>query len=74
MLILDRQKAVERVVALTAGVPEVATDPPAVVPHARTYARIATYVRRARPAAMPSRAAERRQRRVRQAVDPSLAY
>jgi hypothetical protein len=74
MLILDKQKAVERVVALTAGESEVASDPPAVAPHARTYQRIATYERRAHPAVTPShRATERRRRRMRPAAEPSLA-
>ncbi len=66
MLILDKQKAVERVVALTAGEPQVETEQIAVHAHARTYQRIATYQRRAHVVAAPlRRVVERRRRRMR---------
>lgn len=74
MLILDKQRAVERVVALTAGVIETPSDAPAVHTHARTYQRIATYERRARVAPAPlRRGVERRRRRMRLLADPSPA-
>jgi hypothetical protein len=72
MLILDKQKAVARVVALTSGAAEAASDAPAVRAHARTYQRIATYERRAHGAATPlRRSIERRRRRMRLLSGPS---
>lgn len=74
MLILDKQKAVERVVALTSGVTEAIPEAPAVHAHARTYQRIATYERRPHvgvPAAR--RVIERRRRRMRLLAGPSPA-
>ena len=74
MLILDKQKAVERVMALTGGVIEVAPESGAVIPHARTHQRIATYERRVHAVpASPRRVAERR-RRAGQASEQSPAY
>ena len=72
MLILDKQKAVERVVALTSGAAEAAIEPPAAPRHARTYQRIATYERR--PHVLPAslrRATERGRRRMPLAVESS---
>lgn len=74
MLILDKQKAVERVVALTSAAAEPPPEAPAVHTHARTYQRIATYERRAHigvPAAR--RVIERRRRRMRLLAGPSPA-
>jgi hypothetical protein len=74
MLILDKQRAVERVVALTAGVMEAPADAPAVHTHARTYQRIATYERRAHVTPAPlRRGVERRRRRMRLLAGPSPA-
>jgi hypothetical protein len=71
MLILDKQRAVERVVALMSGAEEVAIEPPALLPHTRTYQRIATYERRAHALPLPlRRAAERKRRRMRLADEP----
>lgn len=72
MLILDKQKAVARVVALTAGEPHVEAEETAVHAHARTYQRIATYERRA-AATLPLRRLERRRRRMRLLDGPSPA-
>ena len=75
MLILDKQRAVERVVALTAGAPELPIEPSAFAPHVRTYQRIATYERRAQVAPAPlRRLIERRRRRMRLIAEASLAY
>ena len=75
MLILDKQKAVERVVALTAGEPQVEAEEAVVHAHARTYQRIATYERRpyAAPTPMMRRSIERRRRRMRLVVSVSPA-
>ena len=77
MLILDKQKAVERMVALMTGEPDSAPafgleEAPAMHSHARTYQRIASYERRA-AAAVPLRKMERRRRRMRMLDGPSLA-
>ncbi len=74
MLILDKQRAVERVVALTAGATETLADAPAAHTHARTYQRIATYERRAHVMLPPlRRGVERRRRRMRLLVGPTPA-
>ena len=78
MLILDKQKAVERVMALTSGVTEAThaygpREPSAVRAHVRTYQRIATFERRAQAAAPLRRGIERRRRRRRLIGDPSPA-
>jgi hypothetical protein len=73
MLILDKQKAVERVMALTSGVTEATPEPSAVRAHVRTYQRIATFERRAQAAAPLRRSIERRRRRRRLIGDPSPA-
>lgn len=73
MLILDKQKAVERVMALTSEVTEVAPDASSVRARVRTYQRIATFERRARAAAPQRRSIERRRRRMRLIGDPSPA-
>lgn len=69
MLILDKQRAVERIVALTsaAGLTSAAIEQPA---HARTYQRIATFDRRA-SAVSARRGIERRRRRTRALAEPS---
>ena len=72
MLILDKQKAIERVVALTAGlVNGVSPEVEQPRPHARTYQRIATYERRpmAVPIVMGRRSAERRRIRYRTNIE-----
>jgi hypothetical protein len=76
MLILDKQKAVERVMALTLGGTDSAPmhDPSqalSVHSHARTYHRVATYDRTAVP--VPLRRADRRRRRMRLLDGPSPA-
>ena len=76
MLILDKQKAVERVMALTLGDTDSAplshlNEAPAVHAHARTYHRVATYDRTAVP--VPLRRADRRRRRMRPLERPSPA-
>lgn len=68
MLILDKQKAVERVVALTSGAAEAVVEPPAASSHTRTYQRVATYERRAQVLATPL-GRERRRRPMRRAAD-----
>jgi hypothetical protein len=74
MLILDKQRAVERVVALTAGVIESPASASTVHMHVRTYQRIATYERRAHVMLPPlRRGVERRRRRMRLLADPSPA-
>ena len=67
MLILDKQRAVERVVALIVGEPQIEPDEIVVHAHARTYQRIATYERRpyVAPTPMMRRSVERRRRRMR---------
>ena len=67
MLILDKQRAVERVVALIAGEPQFEAEETVVHAHARTYQRIATYERRpyVAPGPMTRRIVERRRRRMR---------
>ncbi len=77
MLILDKQKAVERMVALSsgedaAGADQADDEPAAVHARARTYQRIATYERRA-AATLPLRRLERRRRRMRLLEGPSPA-
>jgi hypothetical protein len=68
MLILDKQKAVEHIVALTAGVAETPAEQAeqSPRPRARTYHRIAVYERRP-PAELlrERRGIERRRRRMR---------
>jgi hypothetical protein len=73
MLILDKQKAVERVVALIAGESEAASEGIPPQTHARTYQRIATFERRpyVPPAPMIRRGVERRRRRMRLVVNVS---
>ncbi len=78
MLILDKQKAVERVMALTSGVTEAThvygpREASAVRAHVRTYQRIAAFERRAQAAAPLRRSIERRRRRRRLIGDPSPA-
>ena len=74
MLILDKQRAVERVMALMSGATEAAPEAPAVHVHARTYQRIATYERRAHVGVPPARRViERRRRRMRLLAGPSPA-
>ena len=76
MLILDKQRAVERVVALMSGATEAAPEAPAVHAHAhaRTYQRIASYERRAHVGVPPARRViERRRRRMRLLAGPSPA-
>jgi len=75
MLILDKQRAVERVVALTAGEPHIESEEILVHAHARTYHRIATYERRPYVASAPMmrRSIERRRRRMRLVVSVSPA-
>jgi hypothetical protein len=77
MLILDKQKAVERMVALSSGEDVAGWNQPDDEPssahrHARTYQRIATYERRA-AATLPLRRLERRKRRLRLLEGPSPA-
>ena len=78
MLILDKQKAVERVMALTSDVTEATPaygpqEASAVRGRVRTYQRIATFERRVHAAAAPRRSIERRRRRMRLIGDPSPA-
>jgi hypothetical protein len=77
MLILDKQKAVERVMALTSGVTEATPSggpQEASAVRVRTYQRIATFERRARAAPAPlRRSIDRRRRRMRLIGDPSPA-
>jgi hypothetical protein len=77
MLILDKQKAVERVMALTSGEMEPAPgDGPreASAARVRTYQRIATFERRARATPAPlRRSIERRRRRMRLIGGPAPA-
>jgi hypothetical protein len=79
MLILDKQKAVERIVALTAdeAAPPQDEEPAVRKTHARTYHRVATYERRQEPRAAEDgpaarRPAERRKRRLRPATGGAL--
>ena len=65
MLILDKQKAIERVVALAAGLVDANPEARPARPHARTYHRVATYERRPQAEAVTLRRAERRRRRIR---------
>ena len=76
MLILDKQKAVERMVALTSASTAAEPEQPPVRARARSPQRIATYERRpaaAAAAAAPAAAApgERRRRRLAQASEPA---
>jgi hypothetical protein len=76
MLILDKRKAVERVMALTAGTGEIEGAEPmalALHPHTRTYQRIATYERRAHVAPIRRVVEPQRYVRVRLAGDASPA-
>jgi SLT domain-containing protein len=59
MLILDKQRAVERMLALTAGEPAAEVEARALGGRGRGHARIAAYERRASIEATPSRRAER---------------
>ena len=65
MLILDKQKAVERVMALTLREPAVAPEAQPVRAHVRTDHRVATYERRLVPVDAVPRRGERRRRRMR---------
>ena len=74
MLILDKQKAVERMVALTTGSTEAEPEQPPVRARGRGYQRVATYERR--PAATvpaPHIRGERRRRRLQQSGEPAPA-
>jgi len=71
MLILDKQKAVERVMALTLRTPVVAPEAQPTRLHARTYHRVATYERRFVVADAAPRRGERRRRRMRLIVAAS---
>ena len=78
MLILDKQKAVERVMALTSDVTEAMPaygprEASAARARARTYQRIATFERRVHAAPPLRRSIERRRRRMRLIGDPSPA-
>ncbi|MBI5290186.1 MAG: hypothetical protein HY873_14530 [Chloroflexi bacterium] len=59
MLILDRHKAIERMLALAEGIPAAIPEDGRVPLHGRTYRRVAVYERRASFDATPSRRAER---------------
>lgn len=77
MLILDKRKAVERVVALTSALTQMSPacgppETPAVHPRVRTYRRIATYERRAGATPM-RRGIERRRRRMRLVGGPTIS-
>ncbi len=67
MLILDKQKAVERIMALTMALtseaPEAASEPPAPSPPTRIHQGIASYERRASAPSAPPRRATARERR-----------
>ncbi len=71
MLILDKQKAVEHVMALTLRTPAVAPEAQPARLHARTYHRVATYERRSVVADAVPRRGERRRRRMRLVVTTS---
>lgn len=77
MLILDKRKAVERVMALMAAAPAADAGEETPQPHVRTYHRVAIYERRhPAPPLTPARRAERRRRRGdagRAAINPSPA-
>jgi hypothetical protein len=80
MLILDKRKAVEHVMALITTASDAsaevaadasADDAPKV--HVRTYQRVAAYERRAAAAPVPVRRAERRRRRFAQGAESAPA-
>jgi hypothetical protein len=60
MLILDKQKAVERMLALTVPLPEENPEALPELTRARAYQRVAVFERRATPENAPKRRAERR--------------
>ena len=77
MLILDKQKAVERIVALTS---ELVVAEPEQSPHVRAHSRgtqrLATYERRpaaTEPAPVPESRGERRRRRLAQTGEAAPA-
>jgi len=74
MLILDKQKAVERMVALTTGGAAAEPEQSAVRVRGRSYQRVATYERRPAAAApAPHGRSERRRRRSAQTGEPAPA-
>lgn len=71
MLILDKQKAVERVMALTQREPAVAPEAQPERAHVRTYHRVATYERRFAAIDAAPRRVDRRRRRMRLVIASS---
>ncbi len=65
MLILDKQRAVEHVMALTSTAQPANPEEQSERAHARTYHRVAIYERRPASSGVPARRAERRRRRMR---------
>jgi hypothetical protein len=74
MLILDKQKAVERMVALTTGSTAAEPEQPPVRARGRAHQRVATYERRPAATVPATRSrGERRRRRLEQAGEPAPA-